>query len=149
MKQTRTVSLSALFVGLLLLLGGMGGFASLHVASRDYESTIGIIEKFEQEVVYRHRKRRYENRIRIRFTTPRYGDQRVTCNSHWPFRGQGDKITLWYRPDNLQDIRLPYEEAAIWTLLTVTGAVCIYGGLFVRRSSRRDENDKQARTINP
>lgn len=140
MKQTRTVSLSALFAGALLLLGGLGGFASLHVASRGYESTTGVIEEFQQEVVYRHRKRHYKNHLRIRFTTPRYGDQRVTYDSHWPFRSKGDEITLWYRPDNLQEIRLPYEEAALWTLLTAAGAICIYGGLSVRRRSRPEKN---------
>lgn len=132
-KRLRAISLLMLVAGAFLLLGGVVGFASLYTASKEYESATGIVQDVQSKVEYRHRKRRYKNKMQISFPTLKYGEQRITCESYWPFRSKGDELTVWYHPDRPWESRLPGSESVLWGVLVASGVICIYGGLAVRK----------------
>lgn len=133
MKHPRKYSLPVLIAGVLLLLGGLAGSASLYAVRQDYRHTTGTIRDFRREKVYRHRKIRYEYTMRISYPTHGYGEMQTTRKGYWPFGDKGDKIAVWYHPCRPHEIRLPATEGLLWGVLAAAGLICIYCGAAARK----------------
>lgn len=141
MIRFRMVSLLMLAVGVLFLLGGVGGFASLCIASQNYEHTTGVIRKYQTKRVHRFRKIRYKSEMLIGYPTPKYGEMFVSRASYWPFRSEGDRLPVWYHPEHPRDIRLPNSECLLWGFLTVSGLIVIYVGTRLRKEQYDEKTD--------
>lgn len=132
------IVLFLLVVGGFLFLGGIVGLSSLFIASKDCETTTGVVKKYQSKRVYRHRKIRYENEMLICYSTPRYGDLYVSEKSYCPFRKVGDEVTVWYHPEHPREIRLLVLECCIWGVLLVFGVLCIAAGGFLKMRGKPD-----------
>lgn len=127
-----------LVVGGFLFLGGAVGLTDLYIASKDCESTTGIVKKYDRKRVFRHRKIRYESEILISYPTPQYGDMHVYQRSYCPFRKVGDELTVWYYRERPEKIRLPFSESILFGTLVVFGLLCTYGGICYRKAAKNE-----------
>lgn len=127
-----------LVVGGFLFLGGAVGLTSLYIASKDHESTTGVVKKYDRKRVYRHRKIRYESEMLISYPTPKYGEMHVYKKSHCPFREVGDELTVWYHRERPEEIRLPVSESILFGTLVVFGLLCTYGGICYRKATKNE-----------
>lgn len=141
MKQTQNYSPVMLLVGIVFLIASLVGFGSLYTASRHYERTTAVIEEIRSETIYRHRKRRHINHMRISYQTPQHGELHTVERCYWPFRKAGGKVSVWYNPDQPQEIRLPGSEYALWGTLAAVGLLFLYIGLQVRKGDNDSKSD--------
>lgn len=144
MTHQRIIVLFMFIVGGLLILGGVGGFYSLYKASQTYERTTGVVLKLRTKRVYRHRKYVYDTDMLVRYPTVRYGEVSASTKSYNPFRREGDGFLLWYNPDAPRDIRLPFSDCVLWGFLVASGAICVFGGVLMRRFYSTGSNGRTA-----
>jgi len=132
------IVLLLLVVGGFLFLGGIAGLSSLFIASKDCESTTGVVKKYDRKRVYRHRKIRYESTMLVSYSTPKYGEMHVYKKSHCPFREVGDELTVWYDRNRPEAIRLPVSESSLYGTLVVFGLLGICGGICYRKATKNE-----------
>lgn len=136
--HSQIIALLLLVVGAFLFLGGTVGLVSLCIASKDCESTTGVVKKYDRKRVFRHRKIRYESEMLISYPTSRYGDMYVYQRSYCPFRKVGDELTVWYYRERPEDVRLPVSESVLFGTLVVFGLLCTYGGICYRKATKNE-----------
>lgn len=132
------IVLLLLVVGGFLFLGGIVGLSSLIIASKDCETTTGVVKKYNRKRIYRRRKIRYESEMLICYPTLKYGDMYVYEKSHNPFRKVGDELTVWYDRNRPEAIRLPVSESILFGTLVVFGVLCTYGGICYRKATKNE-----------
>ena len=126
------IKIIAVFVlGILLILGGITGLASIVIVSKKYVHTVCIVEEYNSEKVYKSGKLRHKNTMVISYETEKYGKLYTTLKSYYPFRKVGDKLALWFDPNKPRNIKLPFSESCIGILLIVSGLVFIYIGILI------------------
>lgn len=129
MTRIKIVMILMIAVGAVLLLVGVCGAYSLHAAAGDYERTTGTVRRIQTTRIYRQKKLRYDSKMWISYSTARYGELTAVVTSHCPFRSEGDKVVVWYRPDRPRDILRPRAELITDGLLAAAGLICLLGGL--------------------
>lgn len=136
--HSQLIAILLLVVGVCLFLGGVAGLGSLYMASKDCESTTGVVKKYDRKRVYRHRKIRYESTMLVSYSTPKYGEMHVYKKSYCPFREVGDELTVWYDRNRPEAIRLPVSESILFGTLVVFGVLCTYGGICYRKATKNE-----------
>ena len=67
----------------------------------------------------------------ISYETDKYGTLYTTLKSYYPFRKVGDKLALWYDPNEPRNIKLPFSEGILYILDTALGLIFISFGIYI------------------
>ena len=127
----KIIKIAVFVLGILLILSGITGLASIVIVSKTYVHTVCIVEQHNSEKVYKSGKLRHQNTMIISYETEKYGKLYAKLKSHYPFRKVGDKLPLWFDPNKPRNIKLPFSESCIGILLIVSGLVFIYIGILI------------------
>lgn len=130
MNQT-IIKIVIFFIGISLTLGGVIGFSSIFVGTKNYLHTVAIVEQYNVKKVYKYRKMKYENTMLISYETDKYGTLYTTLKSYYPFRKAGDKLALWYDPNKPRNIKLPFSDSILYILSIVLGLGLISLGIYI------------------
>lgn len=139
MKASHKILLPALWlVPLFLLAGGIYGFYSLADAADECLSTTGVVESVKHRNIYRHRKRRVEFEVGIRYETTLYGDMYASLDYYVPFLlDEGDEVRVLYNPRLPHEFRLPGLESLLYGGLIGVGVIWAGGCVAWARKSRK------------
>ena len=118
------------FVGIFLTLWGVIGLYSF-IGTKNYIHTVCTVEQYNSKRVYRAKKTIYENTMLISYETDKYGTLYTTLKSYYPFRKVGDKLALWYDPNEPRNIKLPFSEGILYILDTALGLIFISFGIYI------------------